>query len=61
MTSREIINIDRRTNHKRRSHSDRRNLVRFESLGSDRRMGLCRRQEEFFVKEYKDLSDRYFS
>jgi len=44
--------LDRRSNGNRRDHPDRRNLVRFESLGSDRRQGDCRRDEELAIKLY---------
>lgn len=38
--------IDRRGNFERRSGVDRRNLVRYESIGSDRRLTPHRRTED---------------
>lgn len=40
--------IDRRTMADRRNGSERRNLVRYESIGSDRRMTSYRRREDAF-------------
>jgi hypothetical protein len=63
MASSKTINmykgLERRSSSDRRLHNDRRNLVRFESLGSDRRMGLSRREEEFFVKTCVDMNVGY--
>ena len=47
--------LDRRSSTNRRDHFDRRNLVRFESLGSDRRDGgddESRREEDLFIELY---------
>jgi len=44
--------LDRRSSGDRRNQSDRRNLVRFEALGSERRQGDCRRDEELAIKLY---------
>lgn len=44
--------LDRRSNMDRRGQIERRNLVRFETSGSDRRMGGSRRNEELVVKLY---------
>lgn len=38
---------NRRCDKDRRTASDRRNLIRFEDLGNDRRAGLQRRDKEF--------------
>jgi len=40
--------VDRRASLERRSHTDRRNLVRYESLGSNRRAQSSRRKEDEF-------------
>ena len=40
--------IERRVNRERRLLLDRRNLIRFESLGSDRRSGLPRRKDDIY-------------
>ena len=41
--------LERRSNSERRMAKDRRNLIRFESFGSDRRADIGpRRQEELF-------------
>ena len=43
--------LDRRSSMDRRGHPDRRNLVRFEALGSDRRQAeSSRREEELAIK-----------
>jgi hypothetical protein len=43
--------LERRSNNERRMGKDRRNLIRFESFGSDRRADIGpRRQEELFWK-----------
>ena len=48
----EYKGLDRRSSADRRDHLERRNLVRFETLGSERRLGDCRREEELVVKLY---------
>ncbi len=40
--------VDRRSMANRRGGSERRNLVRYESIGSDRRMTSYRRREDAF-------------
>ena len=40
--------IERRASIERRSHADRRNLMRYESLGSNRRVKTYRRKEDGF-------------
>ena len=40
--------LERRSSSERRRGRDRRNLIRFESYGCDRRYGQTRRQEELF-------------
>lgn len=40
--------LERRASAERRRGRDRRNLIRFESYGCDRRYGQPRRQEEMF-------------
>lgn len=40
--------VDRRASMERRRHADRRNLVRYESIGSNRRAQDCRRKEDAF-------------
>jgi len=40
--------VDRRASIERRSHAERRNLVRYESQGSNRRTQSCRRKEDEF-------------
>ena len=48
-TSTETYNgLERRANSERRIGQDRRNLIRFESFGIDRREGDTRRKEELF-------------
>lgn len=42
------FNKNRRIHKERRRSSDRRNLIRFEDLGTDRRVGMTRRREEFY-------------
>jgi len=44
--------LDRRSSSDRRDHLDRRNLVRFESIGSDRREDESRRDEDLYIKLY---------
>lgn len=43
------MGLDRRSNHDRRGGHERRNLVRFESLGADRRVQSYRRKEDVFL------------
>ena len=38
--------VDRRASLERRNHADRRNLVRYESLGCNRRAQVYRRKED---------------
>ena len=57
MTSKEITDtqyrgLDRRSSSERRDHLERRNLVRFESLGSERREGESRRDEDLCIELY---------
>jgi len=40
--------VDRRGSMERRSGQDRRNLMRYEAVGSERRNQDCRRKEDFF-------------
>ncbi len=47
----EIFNKNRRIHKERRRSSDRRNLIRFEDLGIDRRAGMTRRKDEFYWDE----------
>jgi len=44
--------LERRSSGERRDHVDRRNLVRFESIGSDRREDESRRDEDLYIKLY---------
>ena len=39
---------NRRSEKERRAASDRRNLIRFEDLGNERRAGIQRRNAEFY-------------
>jgi len=48
----EYKGLDRRSSSERRDHLDRRNLVRFESIGSDRREDDPRREEDLYIKLY---------
>lgn len=52
-TNRAYKGLERRSSFERRCGSDRRDLVRFEALGSDRRLGTTRREEEAYWKTYK--------
>ena len=46
--SAELVKRNRRSEKDRRAANDRRNLIRFEDLGNERRAGLQRRDEEFY-------------
>ncbi len=52
--------IDRRSRSERRHGMDRRNLIRYESLGSDRRVATCRREEDGFWLNQRGLENRGF-
>jgi len=43
--------IDRRSSAERRTGIDRRDLFRYESIGSDRRTTYCRRNEDVFWRK----------
>lgn len=45
--------IDRRASSERRGSMDRRNLVRYESVGSERREQIYRRKEDAFWLNYR--------
>lgn len=44
----ELLKRNRRCDKDRRAASDRRNLIRFEDLGNERRVGLQRRNAGFY-------------
>ena len=44
----ESFRKNRRSEKERRTASDRRNLIRFEDLGNERRAGMQRRNAEFY-------------
>ena len=46
--SAELLKRNRRSDKDRRAASDRRNLIRFEDLGNERRAGIQRRNAEFY-------------
>lgn len=52
-SSRTYKGIDRRATSERRGGVDRRNLIRDESAGNDRRVMPCRRKEDVFWLKHK--------